>query len=96
MTKASQALLNLPEEELAIRANDAPAEQHRQILRLKLNRALIASIDNLRLSMEHTANSNDKLSQKVHCLNIILTWATVIGSIAAISGVIVATVQLFK
>ena len=40
-------------------------------------------INNLRKSMEKTATSNEKLSNKIFWLNVILTFVTVFGVIIA-------------
>lgn len=83
-------------EELAMSAGPHLKDAAQQVVFIKMVRELDSSIDQLRSSMEATAKSNDVLSGKVHRLNVILTWATVAGSIAAMAAVIVAALQLLK
>jgi hypothetical protein len=66
------------------------AEQVKLVILARTTQSLWERIDQLRLSMESNAASNDELAKKVHRLNVVLTWATVIGSLAAIAGVIIA------
>ena len=66
------------------------------ILQTRLATRVSDSSNELRKSMETYAASKDALSKKVHRLNVILSWATVAGSIAAIAGAIVATLQLIQ
>ena len=63
--------------------------QKEALLQVRLATRVSESIDKLKDSMEVNAKSNDKLSNKVYWLNIILTAATVVG-------VIVGIAQLFK
>jgi len=69
------------------------SKQVELVLVTRVFQALGENIEQLRTSMEANAKSNDELSKKVHRLNIILTWATVLGSLAAIGSVLVSIFQ---
>ena len=45
---------------------------------------LASSIDALRLSLETSAKANDMLSKRVYYLNVVLTVATVLGTVVAV------------
>ena len=66
------------------------------LLQTRLATRVSDSIGTLRESIDANAKSSDELSKKVHRLNIILPWATAIGTLAAIAAVIISAIQLYK
>lgn len=70
--------------------------QTEAILRVRTALDVAKSIDTLRISMDESSRSNDELARKVHRLNVVLAWATVVGAGAALAGSAVATLQLLQ
>jgi hypothetical protein len=59
-------------------------EQLKMELTIQNARQVTTSLEHLRESFEKNAKSNDQLANKVYWLNVILTAATVLGSVAGI------------
>jgi hypothetical protein len=59
-------------------------EQLKMELTIQNARQVTTSVEHLRESFEKNAQSNDRLSNKLYWLNVILTAATVLGTCAAI------------
>lgn len=66
------------------------------LLQVRLATRVSTSIDNLRESIDTNAKSSDELSKKVHRLNIVLTWATVVGACAMVAAAIATFLQLYR
>ena len=59
-------------------------EQLKMELTIQNARQVTGSVEHLRESFEKNAESNDRLANKLYWLNVILTTATVLGTLAAI------------
>ncbi len=92
----SEDVFKMPVEELATKSAPHLQNIFEQAIFIKMVRELNDGLSQLRGSMESNARASDDLAKRVHRLNIILTWATVAGSLAAIMGVLLAAYQLFK
>jgi predicted DNA-binding ArsR family transcriptional regulator len=95
MTPESEELFKSPIEELLSESGYLP-ERKWHIAFYKIMLQLNSTIDHLRNSMEQNTSSSNELAEKVHRLNIILTWATVVASLAAVAAAVVAVIQLLQ
>ncbi len=59
-------------------------EQQKAGILIRCTEDIEISINGLKEQLAENAKSSDKLSERVFCLNIILTIATVIGAIATV------------
>ncbi|TKB07029.1 hypothetical protein [Desulforhopalus sp. IMCC35007] len=64
--------------------NGTQHERAKAELAAKLSSEICESLENLKLSMKESAESNDKLSKRVFGLNIVLAIATSVGAIATL------------